>query len=45
MFGEVLYYVFKLVSVLAEDAIKAALSDYKIKQESPDKEHDSKASG
>lgn len=32
-------------SVLAEDAIKAALSDYKIKQESLHKEHDSKASG
>ena len=31
------------LSVLAEDAIKAALSDYKIKQESL-KEHDSKAS-
>jgi hypothetical protein len=31
--------------VLAEDAIKAALSDYKIKQESLDNEHDSKASG
>jgi len=33
------------LSVLAEDAIKAALSDYKIKQESLNKEHDSKASG
>jgi len=32
-------------SMLAEDAIKAALSDYKIKQESLSKEHDSKASG
>jgi len=32
------------LSVLAEDAIKAALSDYKIKQESLNKEHDSKAS-
>jgi hypothetical protein len=33
------------LSVLAEDAIKAALSDYKIKQESLNKEHDGKASG
>jgi len=32
-------------SMLAEDAIKAALSDYKIKQESLNKEHESKASG
>jgi hypothetical protein len=40
-----LMHVLKLVSVLAEDAIKAALSDYKIKQESLDKERDSKASG
>jgi len=31
--------------VLAEDAIKAALSDYKIKQDSLNKEHESKASG
>jgi hypothetical protein len=33
------------LAVLAEDAIKAALSDYKIKQESLNKEHDSKVSG
>jgi hypothetical protein len=33
------------ISVLAEDAIKAALSDYKIKQEALNKELDSKASG
>jgi hypothetical protein len=33
------------LSVLAEDAIKAALSDYKIKQESLAKEQDSKESG
>lgn len=32
-------------SMLAEDAIKAALSDYKIKQESLAKEQDSKESG
>lgn len=32
-------------SMLAEDAIKAALSDYKIKQEALNKELDSKASG
>jgi hypothetical protein len=44
VFEEVLIHVFKLVSVLAEDAIKAALSDYKIKQESLDRECDSKAS-
>jgi hypothetical protein len=36
---------FFFVSVLAEDAIKAALSDYKIKQESLAKEEDSKESG
>lgn len=45
MYRDMLMHVLKLVSVLAEDAIKAALSDYKIKQESLDKERDSKASG
>jgi hypothetical protein len=37
-------FVFFL-SVLAEDAIKASLSDYKVKQESLNKERDSKAPG
>jgi hypothetical protein len=39
------YFQFFFLSVLAEDAIKAALSDYKIKQESLAKEQDSKESG
>jgi hypothetical protein len=32
-----------IISVLAEDAIKAALSDYKVKQESLDKENSNKS--